>query len=160
MPTETSHRHLICRSLAVATGIVIALFLIAVFDNRPCVTISGGEIRPLDQYAGEEIEVMWHMVPHLRCEGEVRDAFRDRAGYLQVGQPRPTNYHLSAPAMEQDFMYTQQKLVPVGLDGPTVYEPIIQRWRNPIQKLLNRTTEIGMKITFNRLARAPLPANR
>jgi hypothetical protein len=146
------HRHLVCRSAAMIAGALVAAFICAVFDNRECVDITGGEIYPPAQHIGGTIRVTWHMKPHTYCDGEVTDFYRHYSGFHQTGDVRLTSYAKlwdGTPGKEFDFI--SYKIVPDGLEGNTTYEPIIRRWHNPFQKYLNPIRVTGVVIPFVRL---------
>jgi len=160
-PRRRRHRHLVCKSAAVAVGALVAAFIGAVFDNRDCVDIIGGKIEAVNadgsyglpaQHIGGTIRVTYLMRPHHYCDGEVTDFYRHYSGFHQAGEARATSYaKLWDGTPGKEFNFETFKIVPDGLEGETIYEPIIRRWHNVFQEYLNPIRVTGVVIPFQRL---------
>lgn len=125
---------------------ILAPLLIALMDNRSCLTIRGGAFNPNEVYPGDVVMMTFSAQEHISCGGYVIRQFIDSSKVVHETLRESTIYHEVIDTEARAFsIYVTIPLLP---PGPAVYAPIVYRWRNPVQALWP-TRDLGVpRIAF------------
>lgn len=142
-------RDTVCDALAIIFGaLIIFPSIYMLFSRKPVVEYYDVHIIPPEVATGDIASVAWR-ARELRpnCGGRVYRRFVDSTGRLVEFAPIPTFIHDHAPGTLVDFLNSFE--IPRGLaPGEAYYEPVVERWCNPLQKLFWPMVDKPIKAGF------------
>lgn len=130
--------------------VVVAPILWMATDTRPCLTISDGAFDPPNMRALDTVTMTYTAREHMACGGYVVRRFIGSDKVARQTIQEPTNYHEILNHDERKFSVSFK--IPLLPPGPSVYAPVVYRWRNPIQKFWPTLDTSVPQIAFTLLA--------
>ena len=119
---------------ALFTAFIVIPISLLYFDNSPCLTIDTVKLSPLEAYPGQAVTVSWWATPQRVCGGEIIRRIRGAGGFVYEVGRNPVVYR-GKESIGYREMHRITFIVPLNIQpGPATFEPIVYRWRNPVQK--------------------------
>lgn len=134
MEPMPKYRLTLCHILAGLFGLLVTLpVMLLITDSRECIQLVSGKIDPRPVVIGERVTVEWRVKEFMSCDGVIFRRIRDSGGTIHEFAATPTVYH-NSNLTQKEQTFRQSFIMPVALPGDAFYEPVVKRWRNPLQK--------------------------
>ncbi len=128
-------------------SLALAPILIMLLDRREPLELIDGHIAPYNVHVGDDVLITFTVRELRNCDGRLHKRFFDSAGIIHASVPEPTIYH---QAIRDKRTFQKVATIPKGMaSGPAIYAPTIERWCNPLQRMLWPINGASLRLNFN-----------